>query len=108
MKFELKGERCPYCNEDRMQGIIEEYDNLIFVTAECSDCGYSYYLDLNSDFFTHIIDLVKDTDRIIVRDYGIPLENENDIWNYDRELKFQEYKRAWEQMYNKPYFKRSE
>lgn len=91
-----------------MQGIVEEYDNLIFVTAECSDCGYSYYLDLNSDFFTHIINLVKDTDRIIVCDYGIPLEDKDDIWNHDRELKFQEYKRAWEQMYNKPYFKRSE
>ncbi len=108
MRFELKGEQCPYCNEDRMQGIIEEYDNLIFVTVECSDCGYSYYLDLGSDFFTHIINLIKDTDRVAILDYGIPLENENDIWNYDRELKFQEYKRAWEQMYNKPYFKRSE
>lgn len=91
-----------------MQGLVEEYNNLIFVTVECSDCGYSYYLDLDSDFFIHIINLVKDTDRVVTLDYGIPLENESDIWNHERELKFQEYKRVWEQIYIKPYFKRDE
>lgn len=107
MKFELKGKRCPYCNEDRVQGLVKEHDDLIFVTVECSDCGYSYYVDLDSDFFVHIINLVEDTDKVVTLDYGIPLENESDIWNYDRELKFQEYKRAWEHVNKKPYFERS-
>jgi hypothetical protein len=108
MRFELKGERCPYCNEDRMQGLVAECNNLFSVGVECSDCGYSYYLPLDSDFFIDVINLTKDTDKITVCDYGIPLREGEDIWNHDRELKFQEHKRAWEQAHQKPYFKRSE
>jgi hypothetical protein len=51
---------------------------------------------------------MKDTDKITVCDYGIPLREGEDIWNHDRELKFQEYKRSWERVHKKPYFKRSE
>ena len=97
MKFEVGFCECPYCKEDRIQVILEDYNDFINASIECSDCGY------HEDISLYCYDIMQ------LLEYNVDdfVKNEECDWDEERRQEFLEYKRAWEYCHKKPYFERS-